>query len=560
MSSCLEIQKLNIRFPKHDGTSHWAVQDLDLVIPSGKVVGLVGESGSGKSITSLSILRLLNPQTTSLDGKILFGGKNILTLPDEDLRSIRGSQIAMIFQEPMTSLNPVLSIGYQLTEGLKLHKKMSANEANERALHLLNLVGLPRPDQKLKAYPHELSGGQRQRVMIAMAISCEPQLLIADEPTTALDVTIQRQILDLLQKLQADMGLSMLFITHDLSLIRKMADEVTVLHKGKRVESGVTEEIFRQPRHAYTKGLLNCRPQMHPDVRRLPTVSDYMDAAGNEKSFDVNSLGHKAQPTKASAPALLEVKNLSKFYPMKSTWFWQKKEFVKAVDEVSFQISPGRILGLVGESGSGKTTLGRTLLRLIEPTSGEVLYRGQNLLTLPAEQLRRLRQKIQIVFQDPYSSLNPRLTIGRAMTEPMQAHGLYANDTERRQRAEHLMEKVGLDPKFLARYPHEFSGGQRQRICIARALSVNPEFVVCDESVSALDVSVQAQILNLLLDLKEDMGLTYIFISHDLSVVKFIADDVAVMSQGKIVEMGPAADVYSHPKNEYTQKLLSSIL
>ncbi len=559
MADLLSLRKLNISFRHND---QWlpAVRDLDLNIPAGKVVGLVGESGSGKSVTSLSIMRLLQEQNSSVKGEILFHDKNLLALPEAQMRQIRGQQISMIFQEPMTSLNPVFRVGYQLMEGLQLHKKMSNKDAAIKAESLLEQVGLPRPDLKMKAYPHELSGGQRQRVMIAMAIACQPQLLIADEPTTALDVTIQKQILDLLQKLQADLGMAMLFITHDLSLIRRMADEVTIMNKGVCVERGPTERLFSQPQHPYTKGLLNCRPQVNPTARRLPTVADFIDDKGAEKKFDVASLGVRKQKAPSTEEPLLVVKDLCKHYPVKSSFLRRTTDWVRAVDQVSFQLQSGRVLGLVGESGCGKTTLGRSILRLIEPTSGEILYRGQNLLTMDGEKLRQLRQKIQIVFQDPYSSLNPRMTVGRAITEPMKVHGFYDSDEERWARAEELMRKVGLDAKVLHRYPHEFSGGQRQRVCIARALSVKPEFIVCDESVSALDVSVQAQILNLLLDLKDEFGLTYIFISHDLSVVKFISDEVAVMNQGKIVELASAEKIYQDPQNEYTKKLLSSLL
>lgn len=561
MSSVLSIQKLNIQFQNQTGLNA-AVQNLDLEIPQGKVVALVGESGSGKSVTSLSIMRLLTGPHVQHSGKIIFEGKNLLELPEKEMRTVRGQKISMIFQEPMTSLNPVFRIGFQLMEGLRLHKKLSAREAQEKAEELLHKVGLPTPAQKMNAYPHELSGGQRQRVMIAMAIACEPQLLIADEPTTALDVTIQKQILDLLQKLQADLGMSMLFITHDLSIVRKMADEVSILRKGVCVEKNKTESIFTSPQHPYTKGLLNCRPQMHPKARRLPTVSDYVDAEGKEKAFDLSRLGTRVitPASNSSETAVLKVKNLSKHYPVKTSFFKRTKEWVKAVDDVSFTLHKGRILGLVGESGCGKTTLGRSLLRLIEPTEGQILYRDQDLRQLEGEGLRKIRQKIQIVFQDPYSSLNPRMTIGKAITEPMRVHQIYTTDQECWAQAEMLMKKVGLLPEHLHRYPHEFSGGQRQRICIARALAVKPEFIVCDESVSALDVSVQAQILNLLLDLKDEFGLTYIFISHDLSVIRFVADEVIVMNQGKIVEQGSVDDIYNSPKNDYTKKLLSSVL
>ncbi len=560
MNSLLEIKDLTVDFHTDDSSVR-AVNDVSFSIPKGKTIGLVGESGSGKSVTSLCTMGLLaSPPGKISGGQILFEGKNLLDLPESEMRKIRGNRISMIFQEPMTSLNPVFTVGYQIVEALQLHQKMGKKQAWEKATDLLNEVGIPDPKKRVKAYPHEMSGGQRQRVMIAMAIACEPDLLIADEPTTALDVTIQKQILELLERLQGQYGMSMLFITHDLGVIGDIADEVIVMYKGNLVEKGHAEQIFRSPQHPYTKGLLACRPSLDKNYNRLATVSDFMDEKGVEIPFDESKLGIRPdRPLDSEEKALLEIKNIKKYYPLKSGWFGGGKEFVKAVDDVSLSVYKGRTLGLVGESGCGKTTLGRTVLRLIEPTDGKIIYDGTDVTGLDKTAMRKMRRKLQIIFQDPYASLNPRMTIGSAIVEPMTIHGLGANKKERMDKAAALMERVGLETKFLNRYPHEFSGGQRQRICIARALAVEPEFIICDESVSALDVSIQAQILNLLLDLQEEMGLTYIFISHDLAVVKFISDELAVMNNGQIVEMAKASDIYSNPQNDYTKRLLDSI-
>ncbi len=560
MKPLLEVKNLTVDFHTEEASVR-AVNDVSFSIPKGKTIGLVGESGSGKSVTSLCTMGLLSsPPGKIAGGEILFEGQDLLKLPENQMRKIRGNRISMIFQEPMTSLNPVFTVGYQIVEALQLHQKMGKKEAWEKTVDLFQEVGIPDPKNRVTAYPHEMSGGQRQRVMIAMAIACKPDLLIADEPTTALDVTIQKQILELLDRLQSQYGMSMLFITHDLGVIGDIADEVIVMYKGNLVEQGSAESLFRNPQHPYTKGLLACRPSLEKDYNRLATVSDFMDAEGKEKVFDEEVLGIRGdRPLQTKDKVLLEIKNIKKYYPLKTGWFGGVKEYVKAVDDVSLSVHKGRTLGLVGESGCGKTTLGRTVLRLIEPTGGQILYDGTDVTGLDKTAMRKMRRKLQIIFQDPYASLNPRMTVGSAIVEPMTIHGLGANKKDRLDRAASLMEKVGLETRFLNRYPHEFSGGQRQRICIARALAVEPEFIICDESVSALDVSIQAQILNLLLDLQEELDLTYIFISHDLAVVKFISDELAVMNQGKIVEMAKASEIYRNPQNDYTKRLLDSI-
>ncbi len=560
MNPLLEIKNLTVDFHTEEASVR-AVNDVSFSIPKGKTIGLVGESGSGKSVTSLCTMGLLSsPPGKITGGQILFEGQDLLKLPENEMRKIRGNRISMIFQEPMTSLNPVFTVGYQIVEALQLHQKMGKKEAWEKTVDLFQEVGIPDPKKRVTAYPHEMSGGQRQRVMIAMAIACKPDLLIADEPTTALDVTIQKQILELLDRLQSQYDMSMLFITHDLGVIGDIADEVIVMYKGNLVEQGSAENLFRNPQHPYTKGLLACRPSLEKDYNRLATVSDFMDADGKEKVFDEGALGIRGErPLETKDKVLLEIKNIKKYYPLKTGWFGGVQEYVKAVDDVSLSVHKGRTLGLVGESGCGKTTLGRTVLRLIEPTGGQILYDGTDVTGLDKTAMRKMRRKLQIIFQDPYASLNPRMTVGAAIVEPMTIHGLGENKKDRLDKAASLMEKVGLETRFLNRYPHEFSGGQRQRICIARALAVEPEFIICDESVSALDVSIQAQILNLLLDLQEELGLTYIFISHDLAVVKFISDELAVMNQGKIVEMAKASEIYRNPQNDYTKRLLDSI-
>ena len=561
MEKILEIKDLVINFKTDEGIVN-AVKKISFTIPKGKTVGLVGESGSGKSVTSLATMRLIpNPPGTIDGGEILFQGRDLLKLKEKDMQKIRGKKISMIFQEPMTSLNPVFTVGNQVSETLMLHEGLSKEESLKKTIELFDQVGIPEPSKRVFSYPHEMSGGQRQRVMIAMAIACSPDLLIADEPTTALDVTIQKQILELLANLQKKFNMSVLFITHDLGVIADIADEVVVMYKGEIVEKETTQDIFLKPQHPYTKGLLACRPSLESNPKRLPMVSDFMNEKGEQKDdVNFNKVEKYIRPiNEKENPVILEIKNLSTHFPTKKNFFGRPVNFLKAVDKVSLKVRKGRTLGLVGESGCGKTTLGRTVLRLIEPTSGDVLYKGKNLPQLNKSEMRALRRDIQIIFQDPYASLNPRMTVGSAIMEPMTIHKLFKTKEERVQRAKELLIKVGLDGSVMNRYPHEFSGGQRQRICIARALAVEPEFIICDESVSALDVSIQAQILNLLLDLQEELGLTYIFISHDLAVVKFISDEVAVMNKGKIIELSDCISIYKNPQQDYTKKLLSAI-
>lgn len=554
----LEIKNLTIEFRTEDETVK-AVKSLNLSIPKGKTVGLVGESGSGKSVTSLAIMGLIpNPPGKISEGEILFHGEDLTKASNERMRKLRGNKIAMIFQEPMTSLNPVFTTGNQIDEVLMLHQNMTKEQARKRTIELFEEVGIPSPKESVDKYPHQMSGGQKQRVMIAMAMACEPELLICDEPTTALDVTIQKQVLELMFELQRKHNMSMLFITHDLAVIADIADEVAVMFRGDLVEQNTTKALFENPQHPYTKGLLACRPSLEDNPVRLLTVEDFLNA---KEDIDVSSLEmKKPRPiSETENPVILEVTNFNKHFPIKGGLFGRTVDWFKAVDDVTLKVRKGRTLGLVGESGCGKTTLGRSILRLLEPTAGEVIYNGVNVTNLNKKEMREIREKMQIIFQDPYSSLNPRMTIGDIITEPMVIHNMGGSKKDRYQVAADLLEKVGLKGDYLNRYPHEFSGGQRQRICIARALSLKPEFIICDESVSALDVSVQAQVLNLLQDLQDELGLTYIFISHDLSVVKYISDEIGVMNKGKIVEYGPAEEVYHNPQDEYTKKLLSAI-
>ena len=559
MSSLIEVKNLSVDF-KTDEAVVKAVRDISFNIPKGKTVGLVGESGSGKSVTALSIMRLIpEPPGSISGGEVFLDKEDILKLPEPRMRKIRGNRISMIFQEPMSSLNPVFTVGNQISEALILHRDMNKKEALEETIRLLAQVEVDNPSERVKSYPHQLSGGQRQRVMIAMAIACNPDLLIADEPTTALDVTIQKQIMELLKNLQKKYSMSVLFITHNLGLISEIADEVLVMYKGCIVEKNTTSEIFKNPSHPYTKGLIACRPTLDKDSRRLPVMDDYMDEQGKALEPDKEKWGTKTVKQLSSKEVLLEVKNLKKYFPLKKTLFGKVQSWVKAVDDVSFVIRKGETLGLVGESGCGKTTLGRVILKLLSATEGDVKYQGQNVMNLSWKEMKPLRRKMQVIFQDPYSSLNPRMTIGSAIMEPMVIHNLGEDKKERIKKTERLLERVGLRVDMLNRYPHEFSGGQRQRICIARALAVQPEFIICDESVSALDVSIQSQIINLLLDLQDEMDLTYIFISHDLAVVKFISDEVCVMNKGKIVEKNTSFDIYKNPKEDYTKRLLHSI-
>lgn len=560
-SPLLSVRNLVVDFHTGEGVTR-AVNNISFDIPAGKTIGIVGESGSGKSVTSLAVMGLLQkPAARIPQGEILFNGQNLLNYNDAQMRAIRGNQISMIFQEPMTSLNPVFKVGDQIAETIRIHNSISAKEAWDRAVDLMNQVGIPNPAASAHKYPHEMSGGQKQRVMIAMAIACEPKLLICDEPTTALDVTIQKQVLDLLHGLQQKYNMSMMFITHDLGVIGDIADDVVVMYRSNVVEKNNAKEVFYTAKHPYTKGLLACRPKLGANPRRLLTVSDFMDENGVEKHVSPERVVvfDKDSEVEKSSDILLEVKNLVTQFPIKGGIFGRTVDHFKAVNDVSFTLKKGKTLGLVGESGCGKTTLGRSILRLIEPSSGSIIYNGKDITNVYAEELRLLRRKMQIIFQDPYSSLNPRMTVSEILTEPLNIHNVGNGRKERLDMAKELFEKVGLNASQLNRYPHEFSGGQRQRICIARALMLRPEFVICDESVSALDVSVQAQVLNLLLDLQQEFGLTYVFISHDLSVVNFIADEVGVMNAGKIIEMDKATNIYKNPKEEYTRALLSAI-
>ena len=557
----LSVKNLVVEFHTSEGITR-AVNNVSFDIPLGKTIGIVGESGSGKSVTSLAVMGLLQkPAARIPQGEIFFNGVDLLKMDENQMRKIRGNDISMIFQEPMTSLNPVFKVGEQIAESLRLHKGLSNKAAWDRAVELMDEVGIPNPSASAHKYPHEMSGGQKQRVMIAIAISCEPKLLIADEPTTALDVTIQKQVLELLHNLQKSHNMSMMFITHDLGVIGDIADDVVVMYRSNVVEQNNANSIFTGASHPYTKGLLACRPKLGANPKRLLTVSDFMTEEGVEKKVTaarIEVFDKESVPDK-SDKILVEVKNLVTQFPIKGGIFGRTVDHFKAVDDVSFKIKKGKTLGLVGESGCGKTTLGRTMLRLIEPASGSIIYDGKDITNVYAEELRQLRKKMQIIFQDPYSSLNPRMTVADILIEPLVIHGVGSTKSERLNMAKELMEKVGLKSNQMNRYPHEFSGGQRQRICIARALMLRPEFVICDESVSALDVSVQAQVLNLLLDLQDEFGLTYVFISHDLSVVNFIADEVGVMYAGKIIEMDKASSIYKNAREEYTRTLLSAI-
>lgn len=574
----LEVKDLVTEFRTDDGIVK-AVNKISFTLNRGETIGIVGESGSGKSVTSLSIMRLIpNPPGRIAGGQIIYHHKekgpiDLVALSEKEMREFRGNEISMIFQEPMTSLNPVYTCGDQVMEAIMLHQKKSKAEARQMTLELFGKVQLPDPQRILDAYPHQISGGQKQRVMIAMAMSCNPGILIADEPTTALDVTVQATILDLMRDLRDQIETSIIFITHDLGVIAEIADRVIVMYKGDIVEQGPIKEIFSNPKHPYTKGLLACRPPLEKRYSKLPTITDFMgrDEQGNLVELQSNMQDVIAKVTisdevhakrlenlKKEAP-LLQVKNLCTWFPGKKSFFGKTLEYVKAVDDISFDVYPGETLGLVGESGCGKTTTGRSILRLAPVTSGEIIYKGRNVLDLSDGEMKLLREEMQIIFQDPYSSLNPRMTIGGAIMEPMQVHGIYNNDKERKERVVHLLETVGLPGAHFSRYPHEFSGGQRQRICIARALALNPSFIICDESVSALDVSVQAQVLNLLIKLREEFKFTYIFISHDLSVVKFMSDRMVVMNKGKIEEMGAADDIYHNPQHKYTRDLIESI-
>ncbi len=561
----LTVSDLSISF-NHDGVEIPAVDHISFELLRGSTLGIVGESGSGKSLTALAIMGLIpKPNGRVPNGSIRFhttGGTDfdLLQFPEKEMRHWRGKKIAMIFQEPMTSLNPAYRCGKQVIENILEHEKVSFSEARTRTLDLFREVMLPDPERTFDAYPHQISGGQKQRVMIAMALACNPDILIADEPTTALDVTVQKTILELLRTLQKKHNISLIFISHNLDVIAEIASNVLVMYKGKIVEKGSIEQIFNHPQHPYTKGLLACRPPLGKRPDRLKVIADFMETTGNESDTFVTQSERNRQHEKLySERPILRAEGINTVFTLKRNLAGRSLKEYKAVSNVSFEVYPGETLGLVGESGCGKTTLGRTLLRLVEPSSGNTIYKDTQVNTLNVNDLRDIRKKLQIIFQDPYSSLNPRITIGEAIIEPMRVHKLHENDNTRKAKVADLLQKVGLDAAHYGRYPHEFSGGQRQRICIARALAVEPEFIICDESVSALDVSVQAQVLNLLNDLKKEFGLTYLFISHDLSVVRYMSDRLMVMKNGEIQEMGDADEVYSNPKSEYTRKLINAI-
>jgi len=564
----LEVENLKTWFHTRDGVVK-AVDGISFDLTPGKILGIVGESGSGKSVTVHSLMGLVpQPPGRIEDGSAHFDGSDLIRCAPRELRAIRGKRIAMIFQDPMTSLNPYLRISEQLIEPLLIHGLAGREEALKKAITMLEKVGIRDAAERIHSYPHEFSGGMRQRVMIAMALITDPEMLIADEPTTALDVTVQAQILRLLKELQADLGVSVIFITHDLGVIAELADRVVVMYRGHIVEQGDVLSIFDQPKHPYTKGLLACRPRLESTFKVLPTVSDYLDETEvngeiqlSEKpdaAAHIKSLQQIEEPAIDKNDLLLEVVGLKVYFQQRAGFFSESTGEVKAVDGISFNVPRGSTLGLVGESGCGKTTTGRAILNLVAPTNGSVKFAGEEIAGFDAADMLPLRKRMQIVFQDPYSSLNPRLTIEQALTEPMAVHGV-GTSADRRDRAAALLEEVGLEARFLRRYPHEFSGGQRQRICVARALSLEPEFIVCDEAVSAMDVSVQAQVLNLLKELQGRRNLTYIFISHDLSVVKFMADTMAVMEHGKIVEQGSAEAIYANPAEQYTQRLIEAI-
>lgn len=558
----LHIENLRVSFKGEDKKYIETVKGISFDIPANTTVALVGESGSGKSVTSLAAMGLLPVGQSKIDeqSKIIFEGKDLLSLSRKEMRQICGKDIAMIFQEPMSSLNPVFTVGNQIAEVLCLHMGLSRKQARQRVLELLKEVGIPSPETKIDAYPNQLSGGQQQRVMIAMAIACEPKLLIADEPTTALDVTIQKQIIDLLESLRKRRQMSMLFITHDLALVGEIADKVIVMRHGEIREQGAAEEVLEQPKDVYTRALLYCRPQMSQRPYRLPVTSDFMrqeDDVLVEQSFDVSEIPERKRGLNGDEQIILEVKDLKKsFYSRKG--LFGKEEF-QAVKGVSFKLAKGKTLGLVGESGSGKTTVGLLLMRLHQASGGQAFIEGKDILSLTEKEFAKYQRKIQIIFQNPYASLNPRFTIGQILLEPMQIHGIGKDDAERKQIALGLLERVNLPEQAYYRYPHEFSGGQRQRIAIARCLTLKPEILICDESVSALDVSVQAQVLNLLQDLQDEFGLSYIFISHDLSVVKYISDQVMVMNHGEVVEIANSDELYAHPQHDYTKRLLQAI-
>ena len=565
-SPILEIKNLRIDF-RCDDEWRKVVHGIDFDVHAGRTLGIVGESGSGKSVSNLSVMHLLNGKMSRVKADaMLLEGLDIKDFNEKQMAAVRGKRIAMIFQEPMTSLNPVYRCGYQVSEMIRQHEKVTRKAARDRVISLFTQVMLPRPEAIYDSYPHELSGGQKQRVMIAMAIACNPQILIADEPTTALDVTVQKEILKLLRKLQHETGMGMVFITHDLGVVSEIADDVAVMHNGEILEHGTVDQVLHHPQHPYTKGLLACRPPMKIRLKKLPIVKEFLDgqwAGGPEqimRELQITPEERQQHLLKMYAQTpILKVEHLQTWYPLKKGIFGRVYDHVKAVDDVNLEVFEGETLGLVGESGCGKTTLGRSILRLLEPTCGKVFFDGKEVTAMDAAELRAFRKQAQIVFQDPYSSLNPRIRIGEAIAEPLKVHDIERDRKKCRKIVCDLLEQVGLEASHYDRYPHEFSGGQRQRICIARALAVNPKLVICDESVSALDVSVQAQVLNLLNHLKEERHLTYIFISHDLSVVRFMSDRVLVMYNGKPVEYNDADELFDHPQNDYTKKLIAAL-
>jgi peptide/nickel transport system ATP-binding protein len=553
----LLINNLEISF-KREGSYNAVIRNISYDLHENEILGIVGESGSGKSVSSLAIMGLLPAHISKIsEGTIVFDGKNVADVSEKELQNLRGNEIAMIFQEPMSSLNPSLKCGFQVQEILLQHTKLSKSESKAETLSLFEKVKLPDPDILFEKYPHEISGGQKQRVMIAMAIACKPQLLIADEPTTALDVTVQKEIIQLLKDIQQETGMSIIFISHDLSLVSEIAHRVLVMYKGEIVEQGEVKNIFKNPEHNYTKALIASRPSLDVRLKRLPTIQDFLD---DDINSEIVTLEDRVQfhDKLYNQEPILEVINVEKEY-FSSAGFFGKKSGFKAVNNVSFKLYEGETLGLVGESGCGKSTLGNAILQLDKATSGQILYRGQDITKLGSAEIKKLRKEIQIIFQDPYSSLNPRVPVGKAIMEPMKVHGLYKNDNERKAKTIEILERVGLGGEFFNRYPHEFSGGQRQRIGIARTIALQPKLIVCDESVSALDISVQAQVLNLLNELKENFGFTYIFISHDLAVVKYMSDQVLVMNKGKIEEIADADELYANPQKEYTKKLIEAI-
>jgi peptide/nickel transport system ATP-binding protein len=552
----LDVLGLNISFGENKQKTT-VVHDIDFSLYENEILAIVGESGSGKSVTSKAIMGLLQDKNTHIKGRINFEETSLLSLSSKEFAKLRGNDIAMIFQEPMSALNPSLTCGFQVAEILLHHKKVSASEVKKEVLQLFEKVKLPRPQDMYTSYPHQISGGQMQRVVIAMAIACKPKLLIADEPTTALDVTVQKEILQLLKDLQKQTGMSMLFISHDLALVCELADRVLVMYKGDIVEKGTVKEIFEAPKKSYTKALLGSRPKLDVRYKILPTIASIKDNSFIPQSITSQQRAKKHQKIYTKTP-LLRVENVAKSYFSRVGVFGQKQE-IKAVNGISFDVFEGETLGLVGESGCGKSTLGKVILQLEKATKGSIFYKGKEITSLKSKDLRSLRKDIQLIFQDPYSSLHPRKIIGQAIIEPMEVHGIGSSKKQRKEKALELLSRVGLEASYFHRYPHQLSGGQRQRVGIARTIAMEPKLVICDESVSALDISVQAQVLNLLNELKEDFGFTYIFISHDLAVVKYMADQLLVMNKGAIEEIGDADEIYANPVKQYTKKLIDSI-